>query len=179
MNDGSPVVVKRDRQTIHGEQEFQEEVSVIASIEHAHLVRLRGRRPFFILGIEYKVAETIAKTLEYLHGKGILHLRIKLENILFADDFQAVVSVRGQSMFVVQQSISSDFGLSNFMRKDESRGTAGYMAHEWFLDDFSEKCDVFSYGLLLLDMFLAREMFFLIAVVTAMTKGMVIRKMSS
>ncbi|KAF6145675.1 hypothetical protein GIB67_002769 [Kingdonia uniflora] len=41
LNDGTQVAVKRVQSTIHGEQEFQE-VSEIASLEHAHFVHLRG-----------------------------------------------------------------------------------------------------------------------------------------
>ncbi|KAF6145674.1 hypothetical protein GIB67_002768 [Kingdonia uniflora] len=178
MNNGTSVAVKRVQAAIHGEQEFREEVSKIASLEHAHLVCLRGycghvmetgNVSFFVYdffsngsldswifpwkggyssywGFRYKVAEDVAKALEYLHGQQILHLCIKPENILLDDNFEAVVS---------------DFGLSELMRKDENRvlttikGMAGYMAPERFLggNRISDKCDVFSYGVLLLDMF--------------------------
>ncbi|KAF6143598.1 hypothetical protein GIB67_012397 [Kingdonia uniflora] len=178
MNDGTSVAVKRVQAAIHEEQKFREEVSKIASLEHAHLVRLRGycghvmetgNVSFFVYdffsngsldswifpwkggyssywGFRYKVAEDVAKALEYLHGQRILHLCIKPENILLDGNFEAVVS---------------NFGLSELMRKDENsvlktiKGMAGYMAPEWFLggNRLSDKCDVFSYGVLLLDMF--------------------------
>ncbi|KAF6168955.1 hypothetical protein GIB67_038452 [Kingdonia uniflora] len=95
-------------------------------------------------GFRYKVAKYIAKAFEYLYGQRIWHLHIKPESVLLDGDFQAV---------------ESNFELSKLIRNDESRvltairGTAGYMAPEWFLGITSEKCDVFSYGVLLLDMF--------------------------
>ncbi|KAF6176572.1 hypothetical protein GIB67_034434 [Kingdonia uniflora] len=42
LNDGTQVAVKRVQLRMHEEQELQEGVSVIASIEYAHLVSLRG-----------------------------------------------------------------------------------------------------------------------------------------
>ncbi|KAF6162807.1 hypothetical protein GIB67_029076 [Kingdonia uniflora] len=86
------------------------------------------------------------------HGRAwcILHLDIKPENILLDDDLQAVVS---------------DFGLSKLMNKDKSevhtkmiRGTAGYMTPEWFLGNvISDKCDIYSYGKVLLDLFFGQR----------------------
>ncbi|KAF6162837.1 hypothetical protein GIB67_029106 [Kingdonia uniflora] len=111
--------------------------------------------------LRYRVAVEIAKALVYLHHdcrERILHLDIKPENILLDDKLHAVVS---------------DFGLSTLMKKDESivhsapRGTHGYIAPELILrhgmeksDNFrmSEKCDVFSYGVLLIDMFFGRRL---------------------
>ncbi|KAF6167031.1 hypothetical protein GIB67_041286 [Kingdonia uniflora] len=99
-------------------------------------------------GLRYKIAENVARALEYLHDQRILHLHIKPENILLDADFCAVVSDTGHSMLV---------------GKDESRifttirGTDGYMAPEGFLGDITEKCDVFSYGVLLLDMFFGKR----------------------
>lgn len=53
----------------------------------------------------------------------------------------------------------SDFGLAKIMGRDESRvvttirGTRGYLAPEWLLENgISEKCDVYSYGMVALEM---------------------------
>ncbi|KAL5100924.1 hypothetical protein RYX36_005251 [Vicia faba] len=97
--------------------------------------------------LRYKVAIDVAKGLAYLHHdcrSRILHLDIKPENILLDESFRALVS---------------DFGLSKLTNKDESqaamstiRGTRGYMAPEWVLEKgISDKTDVYSYGMVILE----------------------------
>lgn len=95
----------------------------------------------------YGVALDVAKALAYLHHdcrSRILHLDVKPENILLNENYRAIVA---------------DFGLSKLMGKDESRvlttirGTRGYLAPEWLLEHgISEKSDIYSYGMVLLEM---------------------------
>ncbi|PON46481.1 Serine/threonine protein kinase, partial [Parasponia andersonii] len=97
--------------------------------------------------LRYRVALDVAKALAYLHHdcrSRVLHLDVKPENILLDENYRAIVS---------------DFGLSKLMGKDESqilttiRGTRGYLAPEWLLErGISEKSDVYSYGMVLLEM---------------------------
>ncbi|XVE98278.1 hypothetical protein REPUB_Repub03eG0091800 [Reevesia pubescens] len=97
--------------------------------------------------LRYRVAIDVAKALSYLHHdcrSRILHLDVKPENILIDENYRAVVA---------------DFGLSKLMGKDESRvittirDTKGYLAPEWLLEyGVSEKCDIYSYGMVLLEM---------------------------
>ncbi|MED6199458.1 hypothetical protein PIB30_076153 [Stylosanthes scabra] len=97
--------------------------------------------------LRYQVAIDVAKGLGYLHHDcraRILHLDVKPENILLDENYRAVVA---------------DFGLAKLVGKDVSqvmttlRGTRGYLAPEWLLErGVSEKTDVYSYGMVLLEM---------------------------
>ncbi|ESQ42024.1 hypothetical protein EUTSA_v10013470mg [Eutrema salsugineum] len=181
LKDGSQVAVKRiEGEEIKGEREFRSEVAAIASVQHKNLVRLFGfssvnRQRFLVYEFianssldiwifpakgnrrcgggclswdqRYQVAIDVAKALAYLHHdcrSKILHLDVKPENILLDENYRAVVT---------------DFGLSKLIARDESRvltdirGTRGYLAPEWLLEHgISEKSDVYSYGIVLLEM---------------------------
>jgi serine/threonine protein kinase len=98
----------------------------------------------------HQIAIGIARGLEYLH-KGcntrILHFDIKPHNILLDETYRPKIS---------------DFGLAKLSTSNESiismsnaRGTVGYVAPEVFNKSFggvSHKSDVYSYGMMLLEM---------------------------
>ncbi|KAK2647930.1 hypothetical protein Ddye_015419 [Dipteronia dyeriana] len=111
------------------------------------------------LGFEklYKIALGIAKGLEYLHrgcNTRILHMDIKPDNILLDEEFFPKIS---------------DFGLAKLCPRKESivsiseaRGTIGYTAPEVFSRNFGEvshKADVYSYGMMVLEMVGGRKNF--------------------
>ncbi|KAK2632697.1 hypothetical protein EUGRSUZ_L01204, partial [Eucalyptus grandis] len=100
--------------------------------------------------ILYQIAIGIARGLEYLHrgcNIRILHFDIKPQNILLDRDFTPKIS---------------DFGLAKLCHGRESavstlgmRGTVGFIAPEVIcrnLGRVSHKSDVYSYGMLVLDM---------------------------
>lgn len=179
LDDGAVVAVKRiDRPAEQGDRDFRSEIAVVASIQHANLVRLLGyclnsggghrllvyefarhgsldrwifdssgeeqRLPW---ALRVRIAVEVAKALAYLHHhcrSKVLHLDVKPENVLLDGGFHALLA---------------DFGLSKMMGRDESRvvislrGTKGYLAPEWLMETgVTEKSDVYSYGMVLLEM---------------------------
>ncbi|KAJ0434616.1 putative glycerophosphodiester phosphodiesterase, protein kinase RLK-Pelle-LRK10L-2 family [Helianthus annuus] len=156
-------------------QEFINEVASIGRTAHVNIVTLLGfcfdnkKRALvyeympngslekFIhnkaqMGVKklYEIALGVAYGLDYLHrgcNTRILHLDIKPHNILLDEDFCPKIA---------------DFGLAKlYSRKEsivsmlEARGTIGYIAPEIYNKNFggvSHKSDVYSYGMLLLDM---------------------------
>ncbi|GJT89268.1 G-type lectin S-receptor-like serine/threonine-protein kinase SD2-5 [Tanacetum coccineum] len=171
LKDGTQVAVKQLEGIGQGKKEFRAEVSMIGSIHHHHLVKLKGfcaegkhrllvyeymangsldRWIFgeFLLDWDtrYNIAIGTAKGLAYLHEDcdvKIVHCDIKPENVLLDDNFLAKVS---------------DFGLAKLMTREQShvfttlRGTRGYLAPEWITNyAISEKSDVYSYGMVLLE----------------------------
>ena len=98
----------------------------------------------------FQIAVGVARGLEYLHrgcSIRILHFDIKPQNILLDEDLCPKIS---------------DFGLARLCQRKDSivsmlgtRGTIGYIAPEVFSRGFggvSYKADVYSYGMLVLEM---------------------------
>ncbi|KAF3534120.1 hypothetical protein DY000_02036809 [Brassica cretica] len=181
LPDGSHIAVKQLEGIGQGKKEFKAEVSTIGSIHHQNLVHLTGfceegahrllvyeylskgslerwifrRRDGDILldwDARFSIAVGTAKGLAYLHedcDARIIHCDIKPENILLDDDFNVKVS---------------DFGLAKLMTREQShvfttlRGTRGYMAPEWITTyAISEKSDVYSYGMVLIEIIRRRK----------------------
>ncbi|XP_058728534.1 rust resistance kinase Lr10-like [Vicia villosa] len=97
-----------------------------------------------------QIALGIANGIEYLHqgcDQTILHFDINPYNVMLDDNFTAKIT---------------DFGLAKMCSKNQSvvsmtsaKGTLGYMAPEVFSRNFgnvSYKSDIYSYGMLLLEM---------------------------
>ncbi|KAI8032910.1 Rust resistance kinase Lr10 [Camellia lanceoleosa] len=178
LRSGHPVAIKTlDKSKANG-QDFINEVATIGRIHHINVVRLigfcveRSKRALvyefmpngslekYIFSQEgnvhisctqmYEISLGVARGIEYLH-RGcdiqILHFDIKPHNILLDENFTPKIS---------------DFGLAKLYPINDSivsltaaRGTMGYMAPELFyknIGGISYKADVFSFGMLLMEM---------------------------
>jgi serine/threonine protein kinase len=178
LQDGRLVAVKFLHDSKGNGEEFVNEVMSIGRTSHINIVSLFGfclegskrallyeympngslddyiysENPKEILGWEklYGIAIGIARGLEYLHhscNTRIIHFDIKPQNILLDQDFCPKIA---------------DFGLAKLCRTKESklsmtgaRGTIGFIAPEVIYRSFgivSTKSDVYSYGMMLLEM---------------------------
>lgn len=183
FSDGLVAAVKRmNKVSEQGEDDFCREIELLARLHHRHLVALRGfsiaKRERFLM-YEYmangslkdhlhapdrtplswmtrmQIAIDVANALEYLHfycDPPLCHRDIKSSNILLDENFVAKVA---------------DFGLVH-ASKDGSicfepvntdiRGTPGYMDPEYVItQELTEKSDIYSYGVLLLEMVTGRR----------------------
>ncbi|KAI3672940.1 hypothetical protein L6452_39044 [Arctium lappa] len=178
LPDTREVAIKKLHDAGQGEAEFLAEMSIIGKINHMHLTETYGfcaEGKHRILVYEYlengslagnlhtnqldwqkriAIATGVAKGLAYLHEEcleWVLHCDVKPQNILLDADYNPKVA---------------DFGLSKLFNRgamEESifstiRGTRGYMAPEWVFDpQITSKVDVYSYGMVVLEMITGRS----------------------
>ncbi|KAF8019512.1 hypothetical protein BT93_G0252 [Corymbia citriodora subsp. variegata] len=163
--------------TGESEKDFEREVSAIGQTNHKSLVQLLGycnegqhqllvyefmsngtladflfgaSRPSWYRRIE--IVCGVARGLSYLHDdctRHIIHCDIKPQNILLDGSLTAKIL---------------DFGLAKLLMANQTRtttgvrGTRGYLAPEWFRNmPISSKVDVYSFGILLVELICCRK----------------------
>ncbi|CAM6127558.1 unnamed protein product [Calypogeia fissa] len=180
LPDGKEVAVKRLlTRSRQGKREFLNEVTLITSVQHRNLVKLKGcclHRDERLLVYEFlenkslyqalfdprypivldwpsrlKIAIGTARGLAYLHEgchTRIIHRDVKASNILLDKDLEPKIS---------------DFGLAKLVHDTQSHistrvaGTVGYLSPEYAMrGQLTEKADVFSYGIVLLELLSGR-----------------------
>ncbi|KAH7659326.1 Glycerophosphodiester phosphodiesterase protein [Dioscorea alata] len=143
-------------------EDFINEISTIGRIHHINVVKLIDKLTDIALGV--------ARGLDYLH-KGcdmqILHFDIKPHNILLDNNFNPKLSDFTNDQVVYWAYFWEYFGLAKLYPKNNgwvslsvARGTIGYIAPELISRSFgviSHKCDVYSFGMLLLEMACGRR----------------------
>lgn len=175
LTNGKVVAIKQLKAgSGQGEREFQAEIEIISQVHHRHLVSLVGYctfgsqrllvyefvpnktlefhlhgkdRPVMNWPTRMKIALGSARGLAYLHEDcqpKIIHRDIKSANILLDDSFEAKVADFG----LAKHSLDTDTHVSTRVM-----GTFGYLAPEYASSGkLTEKSDVFSFGVLLLEL---------------------------
>ncbi|XP_015698694.2 putative receptor protein kinase ZmPK1 [Oryza brachyantha] len=184
LDDDRAVAIKKLENVAQNREDFQDELQVIARINHMNLVRIYGfcsERFHRLLVLEYvengslanvlfnskilldwkqrfNIALGVAKGLAYLHHEcleWVIHCNLKPENILLDENLEPKIT---------------DFGLAKLLSRSgsnqnvsQARGTIGYIAPEWISSlPITSKVDVYSYGVILLELVSGRRVFDLI-----------------
>ncbi|XP_068310617.1 MDIS1-interacting receptor like kinase 2-like [Pyrus communis] len=190
---GNTVAVKKLHQKLDGEEtsqkEFHNEISALINIRHRNIVKFCGfcsNSQHSFLVYEYlekgslasilrkedeakeldwsrrvRIVKGVAHALSYLHHDcvpPIVHRDISSSNILLDYDYEPCVS---------------DFGTAKLLNPDSSNwsclaGTYGYVAPELaYTWKVTEKCDVYSFGVLALEVIMGKRLSDLISSISS------------
>ncbi|WOL00492.1 hypothetical protein Cni_G09205 [Canna indica] len=179
--DGSQIAIKRLKVWSTSEQEFAVEVEILGRVRHKNLLSFRGycaEVQEHLIVYDYmpnlslhshlhgdssvdnildwsrrmSIAIGSAEGIAYLHQRAtphIIHQDIKANNVLLDSDFQARVADFGFAKLIPDDATQATMNI---------KSTRGYLAPEYVTSwKASERSDVYSFGILLLELVSGRR----------------------
>ena len=172
LTTGENLACKQIPKTNKNLEKTEREIAILKNADHPNIVKLysvyEDKHNFYLIMENLKGGELFDKIIErikkknifseyeaaqifkqiisvisYCHSKNIVHRDLKPENILFTEEDN---DINNNTIKII------DFGLSRkFTRNKLSSpvGTCYYVAPEILIKDYSEKCDIWSAGVIL------------------------------
>ena len=164
-------VIKKDKNNELDEQEIRNEIDILKKLSHPNIVKIyefyisdnhyyiiteycKGGELFSYIKNKYTERQLavlfyqVFSGLWYLHENKILHRDIKLENIMISDKEKD--NSTGEELFWVK---IIDFGTAKLFEKNKKEkdvvGSSYYIAPEVLKQNYNEKCDTWSVGVIL------------------------------
>ena len=174
-------VIKKDPENELDEQEIRNEIDILKKLSHPNIVKIyefyMSKSHYYIITeyckdgelfsyIKNKYSESqlavlfyqVFSGLWYLHDNKILHRDIKLENIMISKKEED--NTTGEELFWVK---IIDFGTAKIFEKNKKEkdvvGSSYYIAPEVLQQNYNEKCDTWSVGVILYMMLVGRAPF--------------------
>ena len=164
-------VIKKDKENELDEQEIRNEIDILRKLSHPNIVKIYefyiSENHYYIITEYCKEGELFSyiknryserqlavlfyqvfSGLWYLHENKILHRDIKLENIMISEKEKD--NSTGEELFWAK---IIDFGTAKLFEKNKKEkdvvGSSYYIAPEVLKQNYNEKCDTWSVGVIL------------------------------
>ncbi|RDX74300.1 Cysteine-rich receptor-like protein kinase 10, partial [Mucuna pruriens] len=176
LNDGREIAVKKlSQRSSQGKTQFINEAKLLARVQHRNVVNLFGycaHGSQKLLVYEYVPRESLDKLLFKSHKREVLDWKRRFDIIngvargllyLHEDSHNCIIhrDIKASNILLDEKWVPkiADFGLARLFPEDQTHvhtrvaGTNGYLAPEYLMHGhLSVKADVYSYGVLLLEL---------------------------